>query len=162
MFMPRISKYEEWEKNDEISEKLILVEGWSRDGLSQQQIANNLGINVDTLIEYKKKYSDFSEALKKGKEIVDFEVENSLLKKALGYTVTLNKQKVTKDGDVVDIQEDVHVAPDTTAQIFWLKNRKPDKWRDKVIDSENEEAITNATDILVKIRKTVDDRYERN
>ena len=162
MFMPRISKYEEWEKNDEISEKLILVEGWSRDGLSQQQIANNLGINVDTLIEYKKKYSDFSEALKKGKEIVDFEVENALLKKALGYTVTLNKQKVTKDGDVVDIQEDVHVAPDTTAQIFWLKNRKPDKWRDKVIDSENEEAITNATDILVKIRKTVDDRYERN
>ena len=160
--MPRISKYEEWEKNDEISEKLILVEGWSRDGLSQQQIANNLGINVDTLIEYKKKYSDFSEALKKGKEIVDFEVENALLKKALGYTVTLNKQKVTKDGDVVDIQEDVHVAPDTTAQIFWLKNRKPDKWRDKVIDSENEEAITNATDILVKIRKTVDDRYERN
>lgn len=132
IFIARISKYEEWVNNNEIQDKLILIEGWSRDGLTQQQIADNLGINVDTLIEYKKKYTDFSEALKKGKEVVDIEVENALLKRALGYTITLNKQKVTKDGDVVDITEEVHVPPDTTAQIFWLKNRKKAQWRDKV------------------------------
>ena len=67
---------------------------------------------------------------------MDFEVENALLKKALGYTITLHKQKVTKDGDVVDIDEDMHVPPDTTAQIFWLKNRRTNKWRDKVVDDE--------------------------
>ena len=148
----------EWLEND----KLILLEGWARDGLTEEQIAKNMGVSVKTLYNWKTDNLPILQALKKGKEVIDFEVENALLKKALGYTVTLNKQKVTKDGDVVDIQKDVHVAPDTTAQIFWLKNRKPDKWRDKVIDSENEEAITNATDILVKIRKTVDDRYERN
>ena len=85
IFIARISKYEEWVNNNEIKDKLVLVEGWSRDGLTQKQIADNLGINVDTLIEYKKKYPDFSEALKKGKEVVDIEVENALLKRALGY-----------------------------------------------------------------------------
>lgn len=152
------SKADEWLNDD----KLLLLEGWARDGLTEEQIAKNMGVSVKTLYNWKKDNLPILQALKKGKEVIDFEVENALLKKALGYTITLNKQKVTKDGDVVDIKEDVHVAPDTTAQIFWLKNRKPDKWRDKVIDSENEEAITNATDILVKIRKTVDDRYERN
>lgn len=153
-----MAKIDEWKQND----KLILLEGWSRDGLTNEQIANNIGINVKTLYDWKNKESDICNALKKGKEVVDIEVENALLKKALGYTITLHKQKVTKDGDVVDFEEEMHVAPDTTAQIFWLKNRKPDKWRDKVVDTENEEAITNATDILVKIRKTIDDRYERN
>lgn len=145
MFMSRISKYEEWKKNDEISDKLILVEGWSRDGLSQQQIANNLGINVDTLIEYKKKYSDFSQALKKGREIVDYEVENALYKTAMGYTITLHKQKVTKDGDVVDIEEEVHVPPNPTAQIFWLKNRQKEKWREKQEVSVNANPIEDLT-----------------
>ena len=85
MFMARISIYEQWEKDGELKDKLILIQGMARDGLTQQQIADNLGINVDTLIEYKKKYTDFSEALKKGKEVVDIEVENALLKRALGY-----------------------------------------------------------------------------
>lgn len=118
MFMPRISKYEEWEKNNEINEKLILIEGWSRDGLSQQQIANNLGINVDTLIEYKKKYSDFSEALKKGREVVDFEIENALYKSAM-------------EGNV-------------TAQIYWLKCRKKEKWGE-----EKEQENSNKTKITI-------------
>lgn len=124
MFMPRISKYEEWKKNNEINEKLILIEGWSRDGLSQQQIANNLGINVDTLIEYKKKYSDFSEALKKGKEVVDFEVENALYKSAM-------------EGNV-------------TAQIYWLKCRRKDKWGEKETPNNNDvnERITNIANLL--------------
>ena len=145
--MARISIYEQWEKDGELKDKLILIQGMARDGLTQQQIADNLGINVDTLIEYKKKYTDFSEALKKGKEVVDIEVENALLKKALGYTITLKKQKVTKDGDVVDITEEVHVPPDTTAQIFWLKNRQVKKWRDKVEIADND-AIKKLDELL--------------
>lgn len=127
-----MAKINEWLEQD----KLTLLEGWARDGLSNDQIAKNMGVNRTTLIDWKKKNPDISNALKKGKEIVDFEVENALFKSAMSGNVT--------------------------AQIFWLKNRKPDKWKDKVQDTENEEAITNASDILVKIRKTVSDRYERN
>ena len=86
-------------KWNDVKDKLILVEGWARDGLTNEQIADNLGINQDTLYTYKKKYPEFSEALKKGKEVVDFEVENALLKNALSGNVT--------------------------AQIYWLNNRKP-------------------------------------
>lgn len=93
-------------KWNEIKEKLTLVEGWARDGLTDEQISNNLGIATSTFYEYKNKYKEFSESLKKGKEIVDYEVENALLKSAL-------------EGN-------------TTAQIFWLKNRKPKEWREKV------------------------------
>lgn len=153
-----MAKIDEWLQKD----KLILIEGWARDGLTYEQIAKNIGINVTTLREWRRKKDTISTALKKGKEVVDFEVENALLKKALGYTITLHKQKVTKDGDVVDIDEDMHVPPDTTAQIFWLKNRRPSNWKDKVVENENIEDIVNASEILVKIRKTINDRYERD
>ena len=127
-----MAKIDEWLKED----KLILLEGWARDGLTEEQIAKNININPATLYRWKIKESKICNALKKGKEVVDFEVENALLKKALGYTITLHKQKVTRDGDVVDTEEEMHVPPDTTAQIFWLKNRKVNKWRDKVVDDE--------------------------
>lgn len=143
IFIARISKYEEWVNNNEIKDKLVLVEGWSRDGLTQKQIADNLGINVDTLIEYKKKYPDFSNALKKGKEVVDIEVENALLKRALGYTITLYEEKVDKDGCVHNLKKDVHVPGDTTAQIFWLKNRKPKNWKDKQNSENTSDDVNN-------------------
>lgn len=127
-----MAKIDEWLRED----KLILLEGWARDGLTNEQIAKNIGIIPNTLYTWINKKKEIKESLKKGKEVVDFEVENALLKKALGYTITLHKQKVTKDGDVVDTEEEMHVPPDTTAQIFWLKNRKANKWRDKVVDDE--------------------------
>ena len=144
-----MSKINDWLEKD----KLILLEGWARDGLTDEQIAKNIGISRASLYEWKKKEVDISDALKKGKEIADFEVENALLKKALGYTITLNKQKVTKDGDVVDTIEEVHVPPDTTAQIFWLKNRKPNTWKDRVETDEDKEAVANASQVIAKIRK---------
>lgn len=164
------SKADEWLEQD----KLTLLEGWARDGLTDEQIAHNMGIATSTFYDWKNKYSEISKSLKKNKEIVDIEVENALLKKALGYNVPVQKafkvkEVIYQDGKrlketerIEYANEEIHIPADTTAQIFWLKNRKPDKWRDKVVDTENEEAITNATDILVKIRKTVDDRYERS
>lgn len=164
------SKADEWLEQD----KLTLLEGWARDGLTDEQIAHNMGIATSTFYDWKNKYSEFSKSLKKNKEVVDIEVENALLKKALGYNASIKKafkikdiiyengKKVSETERIEYAEEEVHIPADTTAQIFWLKNRKPDKWRDKVADTENEEAITNATDILVKIRKTVDDRYERS
>lgn len=135
-------KYEKWLT----PEGLTLLEGWARDGLTDEQIAHNMGVSRKTLAEWKKKYGDISDTLKRGKEIVDYEVENALLKKALGYTV--KEQKLTKDGELIEIEREI--PPDTTAQIFWLKNRRPDKWRDKVenvnINEDDKELKINIVD----------------
>lgn len=122
-----MAKYEEWLE----PEGLLKIEGWARDGLTDEQIAENMGICRDTLIEWKKKYSDISDTLKRGKEVIDRQVENALLKRALGYRYTeTTKERI--DGSLVVTKEvEKEVVPDTTAQIFWLKNRKPDVWRDK-------------------------------
>lgn len=130
----RRGKYEDWLTED----GLLKVQGWARDGLSNEQIAHNIGINKDTLYEWQKRFSDFSDALKKGKEVVDREVENAMLKRALGYDyeevvqrpVVVDKETGETEMRVVQ-RVNKHVAPDVTAQIFWLKNRKPEEFRDK-------------------------------
>ncbi len=124
-------KYEYWLT----PEGLIKLEGWARDGLTDEQIAQNIGIVESTLYEWKNKYSEISESLKKGKEVVDYEVENALLKRALGYTV--KEEKLTRDGEVVELEREV--PGDVTAQIFWLKNRKPNAWRDKPEETKAQE-----------------------
>lgn len=124
-------------KWNQIKEKLLLVESWTRDGLTDEQIANNLGISKDTFYKYKKEHTDFSDSLKRGKEIVDYQVENALLKRALGYqykeTTTERVYNTKKEKYEMVVTKEVvkEVQPDTTAQIFWLKNRKPKEWRDK-------------------------------
>lgn len=112
-------------------EGLLKIEGWARDGLTDEQIAKNIGISRSTLNVWKDRYSDISDALKKGKDIIDRQVENALLKRALGYEYEEVKEKF-EDGVITErTVTKKEVVPDTTAQIFWLKNRKPDKWRDK-------------------------------
>ena len=116
-------KYQEWLE----PEGLLLLEGWARDGLTDEQLAEKIGVSTSTLYDWKAKYSEISEALKKGKEVVDIQVENALLKRALGYEYTEERIEVSeKDGRKV-IQTVKTVLPDTTAQIFWLKNRVPAK-----------------------------------
>lgn len=116
---------------------MIRIEGWARDGLTEQQIAKNLHIAYSTFREYKKKYPALSATLKRTKEVADREVENSLYKRAIGYKyeeVTSEKSLNPKTGKqelVVTKVVTKEVVPDTTAQIFWLKNRKPAEWRDK-------------------------------
>lgn len=128
-------KYEYW-----LSEEgLTLLEGWARDGLTDEQIAANAGIAPSTLYAWKKDHREISEALKKGKEVVDIQVENALLKRALGYEYLEKRVEVSdKDGKRV-IETVKQVIPNITAQIFWLKNRRPDRWRDKQEVSMDEE-----------------------
>ena len=98
-------------------DELILLEGWARDGLTDEQIAKNIGSTSKTLYDWKAKYTPICDALKKGKEVVDFEVENALFKAAM-------------EGN-------------TTAQIFWLKNRRPDKWREKPKETPPAEEVND-------------------
>lgn len=118
-------------------EGLLKIQGWARDGLSDKQIAHNIGITQTTLYEWQKRFPELSEALKKGKEVVDREVENALLKRAMGYEYDeITQEPVTdKDTGITEVRVTKRVTkqivPDVTAQIFWLKNRKPEEFRDK-------------------------------
>lgn len=129
----RRGKYEDWLDED----SLLKVQGWARDGLSNEQIAHNMGITFHTLYKWQDKYSELREALKKGKEVVDREVENALLKRAMGYETVEEVEEPVEDKETGEVQMRVtkrvkkQVAPDVTAQIFWLKNRKPAEFRDK-------------------------------
>lgn len=122
-----MAKYTEWLTE----EGLIKIEGWARDGLTDEQIAQNIGIKRPTLYDWKNKYSDISDALKRGKEVVDRQVENALLKSATGYEYTEVTEELTENGMEITKKVTKQVAPNPTAAIFWLKNRKPDEWRDR-------------------------------
>nr|DAW96032.1 MAG TPA: terminase small subunit [Caudoviricetes sp.] len=140
-------KYQEWLTK----EGLLRLQGWARDGLSDEQIAANMGITDSTFYEWKKKYSEISEALKEGKDAVDRQVENALLKSALGYKYDEVTKELRDDELVVTKVVHKEVQPNTTAQIFWLKNRKRAEWRDRV-----ENAITGADGGAVKVETLTD------
>ena len=145
-------KYRQWLE----PEGLTLLEGWARDGLTDEQIAGNIGINTSTLYDWKNKFPKISEALKKGKEVVDIQVENALLKRALGYDFQETRvEKSDKDGTKI-IQTLKHIPADTTAQIFWLKNRRPDKWRDKPEIPGDSDMLKKAKELLEGIDSAID------
>lgn len=134
-----MAKYDDWLT----PEGLLLIEGWARDGLTKEQIAHNIGICRDTLNEWEKKFPDISDVLKKSKEVADRHVENALYKKAIGFTAidkVVSTKKVveyengkrvreTTEPCVVEVEK--YFPPDTTAEIFWMKKRKPEQWGDK-------------------------------
>lgn len=136
-------KYEEWLTDD----GLLRISGWARDGLTYQQIADNMRINVTTLRDWRKAYPSIDSALKESADIADRHVENALYKRALGYTydeVTqeLRLNKETGEERFVETRRVTkQVLPDVTAQIYWLKNRKPKDWRDKREDDTVDKTI---------------------
>lgn len=143
-------KYQEWLTE----EGLLQLESWARDGLTDKQIASNMGITEQTLNVWKKNYPSLFESLKRGKAVVDIQVENALLKRALGYSYDeVTKERVLdydpSTGQIVGSHMEVtktvrkEVQGDTTAQIFWLKNRRPEQWRDKRDVSVEGEINTN-------------------
>lgn len=143
-------KYQEWLTE----EGLLQLESWARDGLTDEQIASNMGITPKTLYRWKEQYCQICQSLKRGKEVVDIQVENALLKRALGYSYDeVTKERVLdydpSTGQVVGSHMEVtktvrkEVQGDTTAQIFWLKNRRPEQWRDKRDVSVEGEINTN-------------------
>ena len=119
-------KYEYWLTDD----GLIKLEGWARDGLIDEQIAQNMGITRSTLNDWKNKYADISNTIKRGKEVVDRQVENVLLKSAMGYTTSETTYQ-NVEGELIPVKViKKEIAPNPVAMIFWLKNRKPENWRD--------------------------------
>jgi hypothetical protein len=123
---------------------LELIQDWVRNGATEKDIfENKVHVSGETWYRWKKEFPNFSYALKSSKEVVDAEVESALYKKATGFVVKVNKvykcKKVYWDEKgrrceeeiLKTAEEDQYIPPETLAQIFWLKNRKPEQWREK-------------------------------
>lgn len=138
----------EWLEED----NLMLIECWARDGYTFQDIANRIGIAVSTLRGWRAQYPEFDEALKRGREIIDYKVENALLKSALGYKTKEVKVTTTMYyGKVVETVKEVtdrEQAPNVSAIQCWLYNRLPNKWkknRDNLIELDEEDTKIQVT-----------------
>ncbi len=127
----------------EIKEKLPLIEKWARDGLSQEQISKNLGISHTTMSEYKSKYPEMAAALSRGREVLITEVENALIKRALGFKY---EEVETYVKEVAGVKTQMikksakYCPPDVGACAFVLKNRDKDNWTDnpKMLELKHE------------------------
>lgn len=138
----------EWLEED----NLMLLECWARDGYTFQDIANRIGIAVSTLRMWRMQYADIDNALKKGREIIDYKVENALLKSALGYHTKEVKVTTTirfgKTVETIKEVTDKEQAPNVSAIQCWLYNRLPQKWkknRDQLIDLDDEDTKIQVT-----------------
>ncbi|MED4922109.1 transposase [Weizmannia sp. CD-2023] len=159
-----------------VQPRLEEIAYWCRDGLTEEEICKRLGISVASLNNYKNEYIELLEALKTNREIADYRVENSLYLRALGYEYEeetweefeLDTPVLKEDGTIqrTELRLTKKVkkkqAPDVTAQIFWLKNRRPDKWRDKQ-DIEHSGSIKNEIDMsglsLEELRRLAKDDH---
>lgn len=166
-------KYEKWLEKD----NLTRLKAWARDGLTDEQIAQNMDVGVSTLYKWKNKYREIREALKKSKEIVDAEIEDNLIYTMSKHTVTTTQYKMVKKDKLVlqaerkkfanmyklehpeatkmqiliavaehiPVYEQIpyvktvtEVDPNISSMIFWLKNRRPEKYRDQTFKKLNE------------------------
>lgn len=140
-------RYKEWLTKD----SLLLLESYAREGLTDDQIAQKMGIGRSTFYRWQVENKDIRDAIKRGKAPVDVAVENALYKSATGYTKRVKKpMKLRQKGgvEIVEyVEEEIYVPPQVTAQIFWLKNRRPDRWRDKPEDNANSEGVKVIIDV---------------
>ncbi len=149
-------KWQEWNENED---NLAILRAWARAGLTDEEIAKKIGISRSTLAKWKKDHEPIREALAHGKEHADRLMENSLYRIALGFEVKVKKAfklrrteydgsgKKVKEEEYLDTAEETeYVKPDVKAIIFWLKNRMPEDWKEKV---EQAEADDTGTGVLV-------------
>ncbi|MBR5182947.1 MAG: hypothetical protein IKW15_00555 [Bacteroidales bacterium] len=145
-------------KYDFENDKVILakIEELARDGAQDKDIAAYLGYNETHFCEIKGKYAKLTEALKKGRSPLDFNVENSLFKKCIGYKEKVQKPMKVKEKyydeqgrlcerervEVVEYEETIY--PEVTAQIFWLKNRKPKVWNRQPVEEDANNPVIKA------------------
>lgn len=138
---------------------MLAIEGWARDGLNDKQIAANTGVNEFTFSRWKTQYPQLAQAIKKGRMPVDVQVENALLKRALGFdyeevtTEIVNLPDGTQRKHIKKVTK--MVVPDTVAAIFWLKNRKPMQWRDRPEPPVSTEALEKLDAVLANIKGVV-------
>ena len=152
-----------------VEPRLDEIQAWARDGVSEEEIAKRLGVAYSTFREYKDKNSALSAALKKSKEHYDNEVVESLHKNTLGGIVVLktpikvkktyfeNGKKVREEEEIVIADREEYIKPDTLAQMYWLNNRQPSKWKAKPMEESGSEEKTKANELRIVVEKKVVD-----
>ena len=143
-----------------VAPRLTEVEGWARNGVSDEDIAHNLGVAYSTFRKYKAANAALSAALARGKEVVDIEVEGALLKRCMGYNARVakhykvktidydeNGKKICEREELKEVCDEVHIPADTTAQMFWLTNRKKKDWKYK--PDEDKTGDENETGVVL-------------
>ena len=132
-------------------DNMILIGGWLRDGLTIEQICKNLGVSYQQWYKAIEISDEFAELSTRTKDVVDLEVENMLYKRAMGYEY----DEVTEEYEAGFMTKKKivhkHVPPDTGAQVFWLKNRRSDKWRDRR-EVDNTLALEKLDEVLGQIK----------
>ena len=167
------AEYKKWQEPD----NLVKLQGWARDGLTNEQIAQKIGVRRETISVWCSKYPNIANALKKGKEVIDYEIENSLISTMKKHKIKTTTYKMVKKDDLVlkvertkfmnmfkldhpdATKEQILIAaaenvavyeripmtetvtevdPNVSSMIFWLKNRKPDVYRDQTFKKLNE------------------------
>lgn len=150
-----------------VYEKWITPEGteriaaWGAAGLTDTEIAGKIGVSRKTLYAWAGRFPAIAESLRRGRERSNDEVEGALYRKCLGYTVPVKKlyklrkveydeatgRKIAEREELAEGFEEVHVPADTAAQKFWLVNRMPERWQNKV---EFEGAVSGTLEDLVR------------
>jgi hypothetical protein len=159
------AKYGEWLTE----EGLLRIQGWARDGLTDKDISKNMRVGYATLREWKKRFPEIGEALRTGKDSADRVVENALYKSATGYKEKVRRpvkiklvdydpetgKKIRETETWQAVEEEIVIPANVTAQIFWLKNRKPAQWRDK---TDQQQGFSNGVlESLMELRKGGDE-----
>lgn len=150
--------YKDWEAEGRVDTVLMLVKKWREDGAGLDEIAEKLNISRTTLFKYQKEHADFADALKRGKEIIDSEVENSLKKECIGYTYEETTTTTTaiineRTGEITDLKRvetkttKRYARPSVSAIAYYLNNRLPNKWKNRVVTVLEDE---NSDDETVK------------
>ena len=151
----------EWLEED----NLMLISCWARDGYTYADIANRIGISMSTLREWRVKYPEINNALKKGREIIDYKVENALLKSALGYkTKEVKITTVIQSGEVVETTKEVtekEQAPNVYACQCWLYNRLPKKWKNMNSRANIFEDIEEDTSLQITVTRANTNNNEK-
>ena len=119
-------------------------------GATDEDIAGALDISVATLYNWRNEHPEFLEALKGGKIMADAEVASKLFHRATGYEHPDVDIKVI-DGQIVITDLVKHYPPDTTAAIFWLKNRRPDLWREKIEETKSDNMAQLLASLIDKL-----------
>lgn len=142
---------------------LTLLRAYARDGLTYKQMAEKIGVSEAGFSLFRKKYPEVAEALSQTRELVDFMVENALLKSALGYKTREVKTKLSKPDKFGNRHTEVEtiekeIAPNPTSIAIWLNNRQPEKWK-RNRDNDNPQLANMAKGITVNIIKHGEENY---
>lgn len=121
-------KYERWRT----PEGLTLLRGWTRDGLTDTEIAQRIGVARQTLYDWQARYPDIADAMRRGREVINYAVEDCLIQRVTGYDAVETRSEYDADGNLLrEIRQVRHVPPDTSAIEFWLRNRMRDRYSDQ-------------------------------